>query len=43
VSDEKLQAEEQNNYIKFYLIELNEFSEESVEYNCRNSRRYMGN
>jgi hypothetical protein len=49
VLDEKLQAEEQNNYIKFYLIEenslieLNELSEESVEYNCRNSRRYMGN
>jgi hypothetical protein len=44
VSDEKLQAEEQNNYIKFYLIEknnlieLNELSEESLEYNCRKHR-----
>jgi hypothetical protein len=49
VSDGTLQAEEQNNYIKFYLIEknglieLNELSEESLEYNSLNSRRHMGN
>jgi hypothetical protein len=40
---------EQNNDIMFYLIEenslieLNGLSEESLEYNCLNSRRHMGN
>jgi hypothetical protein len=40
---------EQNNDIKFYLIEenslneLNELSEESLEYNRLNSRRHTGN
>jgi hypothetical protein len=40
---------EQNNDIKFYLIEenrlneFNELSEESLEYNSLNSRRHAGN
>jgi hypothetical protein len=44
LSDETLQAVEQNNYIEFYLIEenrlneLNELSEESLEYNGRKHR-----
>ena len=49
LSDETHQDMEQNNDIKFYLIEenslngLNELSEESVEYNSLNSRRHTGN
>jgi hypothetical protein len=49
LSDETLQDMEQNNDIKFYLIEenrlneLNELSEESLEYNSLNSRRHAGN